>query len=228
MASSPPSQTKHLNASPDMDRLCKPNKRNLYPGIRPYRENVTIGEKHGYFNGSICHGPSGKKYILMSMPTSCTIDAIWEVMIREEIGHIYTLETLSENVWEKHEEWKVLERKPGPPGLHIVIHQHKETGQQIKRYVVREWIDHKQPPKCIFKLLGSKHLKKSIPVAIHCKAGCGRAGTLACAMELYFNPSLSVHELVDKMRKQRMYLVSTQNQLDFLLAFQKLLLLNTC
>lgn len=214
-------QQQFLTASVETHRLVAPNTKNIYPDIRPYCDNAARGHTHGYINGSHCRGPSDRPYLLMTMPTNETIEATWEVLVQQDIHQVFTLDRLAERTWEKGDKrWEVVQRKPLIQGIYVVYHKNRETGYTVQRVVVSNWKDHQAPPPCIFRILAQTSMQ---PVAIHCKAGCGRTGTLVCAFELYRNPKLPLSSLISFMRQQRMWLVATQKQYDFLLHLKQLL-----
>lgn len=86
------------------------------------------------------------------------------------------------------------------------------------------WPDHGVPPSVrplldMVRLVRDTQASETLPVLVHCSAGCGRTGTI-CAIDYVWGllragkltKDFSLHTLVREMRKQRVAMVQTTEQ----------------
>ncbi|CAI8031702.1 Tyrosine-protein phosphatase non-receptor type 12 [Geodia barretti] len=99
--------------------------------------------------------------------------------------------------------------------------------QQIRQYHYSSWPDHGRPaePQPVLRMINMMHdyrKRLDVPLLVHCSAGCGRTGTIiaidiarSMIIQRHIPESLSPHDIVESMRKQRPAMVQAKEQYIF-------------
>lgn len=100
----------------------------------------------------------------------------------------------------------------------------KEEERTVCQFHYSAWPDHGIPTQVkplleMVRLIRDCQASETLPVLVHCSAGCGRTGTI-CAIDFIWgllrtgklNSDFSLYELVKDMRRQRIAMVQTVDQ----------------
>ncbi|XP_040482816.1 tyrosine-protein phosphatase non-receptor type 22 isoform X3 [Ursus maritimus] len=201
-------------------------KKNRYKDILPYDHSrvelalITSDEDSNYINANFIKGVYGPKgYIATQGPLSTTLLDFWR-MIWEHSVLIIVMACMEfemgkkkcERYWTEPGE---LPRQVGPFSISC------ET-RTIYQFHYKNWPDHDVPSSIdpILELIWdvrSYQEDDSVPICIHCSAGCGRTGVI-CALDYTWMllkdgilpENFSVFSLIQEMRTQRPSFVQTQ------------------
>ncbi|XP_034510021.1 tyrosine-protein phosphatase non-receptor type 22 isoform X3 [Ailuropoda melanoleuca] len=212
-------------------------KKNRYKDILPYDHSrvelslITSDEDSNYINANFIKGVYGPKgYIATQGPLSTTLLDFWR-MIWEYSVLIIVMACMEfemgkkkcERYWTEPGE---LPRQVGPFSISC------ET-RTIYQFHYKNWPDHDVPSSIdpILELIWdvrSYQEDDSVPICIHCSAGCGRTGVI-CALDYTWMllkdgilpENFSVFSLIQEMRTQRPSFVQTQEQYE--LVYQAIL-----
>ncbi|PNF17113.1 hypothetical protein B7P43_G09096 [Cryptotermes secundus] len=101
---------------------------------------------------------------------------------------------------------------------------HVSEERTVCQFHYSAWPDHGVPPLVrplldMVRLVRDTQASETLPVLVHCSAGCGRTGTI-CAIDYVWgllragklNKDFSLYKLVQDMRKQRIAMVQTKEQ----------------
>uniref|UniRef100_UPI00358EB89E tyrosine-protein phosphatase non-receptor type 22-like n=1 Tax=Myxine glutinosa TaxID=7769 RepID=UPI00358EB89E len=196
-----------------------------------------------YINASFIFGVNGPQtYIATQGPLPHTISDFWQMiwdynvqMVIMACKEIELGKRKCEKYWAEMEETKTF-------GKFIITCEavHEETPEYCVRklnltwekemhcvlqYHYNGWPDHGVPesPGPILDLIDSlPELSPDNPLCIHCSAGCGRTGAI-CAIHHTWSllqrqcimGDFSISGVIKEMRKQRIYMVQTKNQYEF-------------
>ncbi|XP_077622972.1 tyrosine-protein phosphatase non-receptor type 22 isoform X1 [Crocuta crocuta] len=225
-------------------------KKNRYKDILPYDHSlvelslITSDEDSNYINASFIKGVYGPKaYIATQGPLSTTLLDFWR-MIWEYSVLIIVMACMEFEMGKKKCEryWTEPGELPlqvGPFSISCEAENRKsdyiirtlkaklnsET-RTIYQFHYKNWPDHDVPSSIdpILELLWdvrSYQEDDSVPVCIHCSAGCGRTGVI-CAIDYTWMllkdgiipENFSVFSLIQEMRTQRPSFVQTQEQYE--------------
>ncbi|XP_011221977.1 tyrosine-protein phosphatase non-receptor type 22 isoform X2 [Ailuropoda melanoleuca] len=232
-------------------------KKNRYKDILPYDHSrvelslITSDEDSNYINANFIKGVYGPKgYIATQGPLSTTLLDFWR-MIWEYSVLIIVMACMEfemgkkkcERYWTEPGE---LPRQVGPFSISCEAENRKsdyiirtlkakfnsET-RTIYQFHYKNWPDHDVPSSIdpILELIWdvrSYQEDDSVPICIHCSAGCGRTGVI-CALDYTWMllkdgilpENFSVFSLIQEMRTQRPSFVQTQEQYE--LVYQAIL-----
>ncbi|XP_077928706.1 tyrosine-protein phosphatase non-receptor type 22 isoform X2 [Halichoerus grypus] len=225
-------------------------KKNRYKDILPYDHSrvelslITSDEDSNYINANFIKGVYGPKgYIATQGPLSTTVLDFWR-MIWEYSVLIIVMACMEFEMGKKKCEcyWTErgeLPRQVGPFSISCEAENRKsdyiirtlkakfnsET-RTIYQFHYKNWPDHDVPSSIdpILELIWdvrSYQEDDSVPICIHCSAGCGRTGVI-CAIDYTWMllkdgilpENFSVFSLIQEMRTQRPSFVQTQEQYE--------------
>ncbi|XP_045860229.1 tyrosine-protein phosphatase non-receptor type 22 isoform X2 [Meles meles] len=223
-------------------------KKNRYKDILPYDHSrvelslITSDEDSDYINANFIKGVYGPKgYIATQGPLSTTLLDFWR-MVWEYSVLVIVMACMEfemgkkkcERYWTEPGE---LPRQVGPFSISCEAENRKsdyiirtlkakfnsET-RTIYQFHYKNWPDHDVPSSIdpILELIWdvrSYQEDVSVPICIHCSAGCGRTGVI-CAIDYTWMllkdgilpENFSVFSLIQEMRTQRPSFVQTQEQ----------------
>ena len=201
---------------------------NRYDGIYPYEHN-SIKIDGEYINASLIHN----KYIATQAPLPNTFDKFWKMVFNYKVPMILMLTKLTENGRIKaHKYWpselgekkvfgdisvKLLKVYRNNVFTHrICILSNNKLSRAVHHFHYKNWPDYSIPNNSedIHQLLNLLDKYTGIPL-IHCSAGIGRTGVMV-ALHLKKHNGKSTYEIVEKLRKERAYMVNTENQYMFI------------
>ncbi|XP_066208520.1 tyrosine-protein phosphatase non-receptor type 22 isoform X2 [Saccopteryx leptura] len=225
-------------------------KKNRYKDILPYDHSrvelslITSDEDSSYINANFIKGVYGPRaYIATQGPLSTTLLDFWR-MIWEYSVLIIVMACMEFEMGKKKCEryWA----EPGEPPLQLgpfsiscgaenrksdyiirtlKVKFNSET-RTIYQFHYKNWPDHDVPSSIdpILELIWDVRCYQeddSVPICIHCSAGCGRTGVI-CAIDYTWMllkdgiipENFSVFSLIQEMRTQRPSLVQTQEQYE--------------
>nr|XP_036861267.1 tyrosine-protein phosphatase non-receptor type 22 isoform X1 [Manis javanica] len=225
-------------------------KKNRYKDILPYDHSrvelslITSDEESNYINANFIKGVYGPKaYIATQGPLPMTLLDFWR-MIWEYSVLIIVMACMEfemgkkkcERYWAEPGE---VQLQLGPFSVSCEAENRKsdyiirtlkakfngET-RTIYQFHYKNWPDHDVPSSIepILELIGDVRCYQeddSVPICIHCSAGCGRTGVI-CAIDYTWMllkdgiipENFSVFSLIQEMRTQRPSLVQTQEQYE--------------
>ncbi|XP_006728527.1 tyrosine-protein phosphatase non-receptor type 22 [Leptonychotes weddellii] len=225
-------------------------KKNRYKDILPYDHSrvelslITSDEDSNYINANFIKGVYGPKgYIATQGPLSTTVLDFWR-MIWEYSVLIIVMACMEFEMGKKKCEcyWTEpgeLPRQVGPFSISCEAENRKsdyiirtlkakfnsET-RTIYQFHYKNWPDHDVPSSIdpILELIWdvrSYQEDDSVPICVHCSAGCGRTGVI-CAIDYTWMllkdgilpENFSVFSLIQEMRTQRPSFVQTQEQYE--------------
>ncbi|VCW49272.1 unnamed protein product [Gulo gulo] len=225
-------------------------KKNRYKDILPYDHSrvelslITSDEDSDYINANFIKGVYGPKgYIATQGPLSTTLLDFWRMVWEYSILVIVMAcmefemgKKKCERYWTEPGE---LPRQVGPFSISCEAENRKsdyiirtlkakfnsET-RTIYQFHYKNWPDHDVPSSIdpILELIWdvrSYQEDVSVPICIHCSAGCGRTGVI-CAIDYTWMllkdgilpENFSVFSLIQEMRTQRPSFVQTQEQYE--------------
>ncbi|XP_012899866.1 tyrosine-protein phosphatase non-receptor type 22 isoform X4 [Mustela putorius furo] len=223
-------------------------KKNRYKDILPYDHSrvelslITSDEDSDYINANFIKGVYGPKgYIATQGPLSTTLLDFWR-MVWEYSVLVIVMACMEfemgkkkcERYWTEPGE---LPRRVGPFSISCEAENRKSNyiirtlkakfnseTRTIYQFHYKNWPDHDVPSSIdpILELIWdvrSYQEDVSVPICIHCSAGCGRTGVI-CAIDYTWMllkdgilpENFSVFSLIQEMRTQRPSFVQTQIQ----------------
>ncbi|XP_037949787.1 phosphatidylinositol phosphatase PTPRQ [Teleopsis dalmanni] len=217
--------------------------KNRYADIFPYDKNRVIldidAEGSDYINASFIDGYRRKKeYIATQGPKlESTLD-FWRMVLQHNVRVIVMVTQFREADVVKCHEYFPYKSK----GINVSIkkketfelydrteiyvsHYQYDLKQKVVHFYFKKWPDHGVPsdPNQLItfaKKVKSEKVPSYSPIVVHCSAGVGRTGTfigLDIIMQRIKSESkINVYETVKKLRFQRMKMVQTQAQYNFL------------
>uniref|UniRef100_A0A2K5RB60 protein-tyrosine-phosphatase n=1 Tax=Cebus imitator TaxID=2715852 RepID=A0A2K5RB60_CEBIM len=201
-------------------------KKNRYKDILPYDYSrvelslITSDEDSSYINANFIKGVYGPKaYIATQGPLSTTLLDFWR-MIWEYSVLIIVMACMEYEMGKETEK-----RKSDYIIRNLKVKFNNET-RTIYQFHYKNWPDHDVPSSIdpILELIWDIRCYQeddSVPICIHCSAGCGRTGVI-CAIDYTWMllkdgiipENFSVFSLIQEMRTQRPSLVQTQEQYE--------------
>ncbi|CAB3369447.1 Hypothetical predicted protein [Cloeon dipterum] len=200
-----------------------------------------------YVNANFIKGASGSlAYIASQGPLPNTANDFWRMVIECEVQVIVMACNEEESGKHKCENYWVdregEEKQHGMAKIRLLkasvvcpdflvrtmLLSYKKNNIKIERTVCQfhysAWPDHGVPPLVrplldMVRLVRDTQASETLPVLVHCSAGCGRTGTI-CAIDYVWGllragkltEDFSLYKLVRDMRKQRIAMVQTKDQ----------------
>ncbi|XP_027716192.1 tyrosine-protein phosphatase non-receptor type 22 isoform X2 [Vombatus ursinus] len=205
-------------------------KKNRYKDILPFDHSrvklslVTSDEDSHYINANFIKGVYGPRaYIATQGPLATTLLDFWR-MIWEYSVLIIVMACMEFEMGKKKCEryWT----EPGETVLQCGPFSISCETRTIYQFHYKNWPDHDVPSSIdpILELIWEMRcyqVDDSVPICIHCSAGCGRTGVL-CAVDYTWKllkdgiipVNFSIFSLIQDMRTQRPSLVQTQEQYE--------------
>ncbi|XP_002715464.2 tyrosine-protein phosphatase non-receptor type 22 isoform X1 [Oryctolagus cuniculus] len=225
-------------------------KKNRYKDILPYDHSlvelslITSDEDSSYINASFIKGVYGPKaYIATQGPLPTTLLDFWR-MVWEHSVLIIVMACMEfemgkrkcERYWAEPGETQLLvgpfsvsceaERRKSHYIIRTLKAKFNGETRTIYQFHYKNWPDHDVPSSIdpILELIWDVRCYQegdSVPICIHCSAGCGRTGVI-CAIDYTWMllkdgiipDNFSVFSLIQEMRTQRPSLVQTQEQYE--------------
>ncbi|GLH15910.1 Tyrosine-protein phosphatase Lar, partial [Gryllus bimaculatus] len=202
-----------------------------------------------YINANYIKGASGSPaYIASQGPLPHTVNDFWRMVVQCEVQVIVMAcneeesgKHKCENYWVEHEGE---EKQFGMVAIQLMkasvvcpdflvrtmrlkyTKNHSSTQEErtVCQFHYSAWPDHGVPPLVrplldMVRLVRDTQASETLPVLVHCSAGCGRTGTI-CAIDYVWGllragkltKDFSLFTLVREMRKQRIAMVQTKEQ----------------
>ncbi|XP_062962280.1 tyrosine-protein phosphatase non-receptor type 22 isoform X1 [Cynocephalus volans] len=228
----------------------KNTKKNRYKDILPYDYSrvelslITSDEDSSYINANFIKGVYGPKaYIATQGPLSTTLLDFWR-MIWEYSVLIIVMACMEfemgkkkcERYWAEPRERQLqfgpfsisceAEKRKFDYIIRILKVKFNSETRTVYQFHYTNWPDHDVPSSInpILELIWDVRCYQkdnSVPICIHCSAGCGRTGVI-CAIDYIWMllkdgiipENFSVFSLIQEMRTQRPSLVQTQEQYE--------------
>nr|XP_015102977.1 tyrosine-protein phosphatase non-receptor type 22 isoform X1 [Vicugna pacos] len=225
-------------------------KKNRYKDILPYDHSrvelsmITSDEDSSYINANFIKGVYGPKaYIATQGPLPTTLLDFWR-MIWEYSVLIIVMACMEfemgkkkcERYWAEPGEMQLqvgpfsitceAENRKSDYTIRTLKAKFNSETRTIYQFHYKNWPDHDVPSSIdpILELIWDVRCYQednSVPVCIHCSAGCGRTGVI-CAIDYTWMllkdgiipENFSVYSLIQEMRTQRPSLVQTQEQYE--------------
>uniref|UniRef100_A0A8C3VTW3 protein-tyrosine-phosphatase n=1 Tax=Catagonus wagneri TaxID=51154 RepID=A0A8C3VTW3_9CETA len=201
-------------------------KKNRYKDILPYDHSlvelsmITSDEDSSYINANFIKGVYGPKaYIATQGPLPTTVLDFWR-MIWEYSILIIVMACM------EFEMGKEAENRKSDYTIRTLKAKFNSETRTIYQFHYKNWPDHDVPSSIdpILELIWdvrSYQEDNSVPICIHCSAGCGRTGVI-CAIDYTWMllkdgiipENFSVFSLIQEMRTQRPSFVQTQEQYE--------------
>ncbi|XP_071083720.1 receptor-type tyrosine-protein phosphatase mu-like [Haliotis cracherodii] len=214
--------------------------KNRFVALYAYdHSRVVLTDGSDYINANYITGHDDTPtYIATQGPTHVTIADFWQMIWQENVTEIVMLTNLMEKKKKKCEQYWPAENKSNCYGDFSITNKKAVVRAEfitstfvvkksIEERVVRHfhftsWPDHGVPsaPALVsFWRMVKQEGKKGRPMVIHCSAGVGRTGTFIALdhlMEEAENENkVNVFMCVGKMREDRMNMVQTVSQYEF-------------
>ncbi|KAJ9584822.1 hypothetical protein L9F63_020843 [Diploptera punctata] len=201
-----------------------------------------------YINANYIKGASGSPaYIACQGPLPHTVNDFWRMVVECEVQVIVMAcneeeagKHKCENYWVEREgeekqfgmvAIRLVKASTVCPDFLVRTMRLKYTTSQspheertICQFHYSAWPDHGVPPLVrplldMVRLVRDTQASETLPVLVHCSAGCGRTGTI-CAIDYVWgllragklSKDFSLYKLVQDMRKQRIAMVQTKEQ----------------
>ncbi|RZF37293.1 hypothetical protein LSTR_LSTR005625 [Laodelphax striatellus] len=201
-----------------------------------------------YINANYIKGASGSPaYIASQGPLPHTVNDFWRMVVQCEVQVIVMAcneeeagKHKCENYWVEAEgqekqfgmvSIRLVKASTVCPDFSVRTMKLKYTNQQsnteertVCQFHYSAWPDHGVPPLVrplldMVRLVRDTQASETLPVLVHCSAGCGRTGTI-CAIDYVWGllragkltKDFSLLSLVREMRKQRIAMVQTKEQ----------------
>ncbi|XP_045402805.1 tyrosine-protein phosphatase non-receptor type 22 isoform X1 [Lemur catta] len=225
-------------------------KKNRYKDILPYDYSrvalslITSDEDSSYINANFIKGVYGPKaYIATQGPLSSTLLDFWR-MIWEYSVLIIVMACMEfemgkkkcERYWADPGEMQLqfgpfsisceAEKRKSDYVIRTLKAKFNSETRTIYQFHYKNWPDHDVPSSIdpILELIWDVRCYQeddSVPICVHCSAGCGRTGVI-CAIDYTWMllkdgiipENFSVFNLIQEMRTQRPSLVQTQEQYE--------------
>ncbi|XP_040854236.1 tyrosine-protein phosphatase non-receptor type 22 isoform X2 [Ochotona curzoniae] len=225
-------------------------KKNRYKDILPYDHSrvelslITSDEDSDYINASFIKGVYGPKaYIATQGPLPATLLDFWR-MIWEHSVLVIVMACMEFEMGKKKCEryWaepEGMQLQVGPFSISCEAEKSKSDYiirtlkakfnseiRTVYQFHYKNWPDHDVPSSIdpILELIWDVRCYQdsdSVPICIHCSAGCGRTGVI-CAIDYTWMllkdgiipDNFSIFHLIQEMRTQRPSLVQTQEQYE--------------
>ena len=235
--------SEQLNAS---DQLYEPanedeQSNNRYVNILPYRHSrITVGDTHRYMNASRIDDA----FVCTQAPLEHTLDDFWIMVWEQQTSLIVMLTDTQPNKAIVY--WPLIDQTLLISGTgisvtatHEMVHQthtirvfrlgrtfdeeHEEM--EVLHLQYHAWPDYGVPcldelyPFVEFVESSRRHQPQGHQTLVHCSAGVGRTGTFLAILLARARESVDFFVLVQKMRRQRMWMVQTLEQYKFLRVF---------
>ncbi|ALC42717.1 Ptp52F [Drosophila busckii] len=217
--------------------------KNRYADIYPYDKNRVIldidTEGSDYINASFIDGHSRKKeYIATQGPKPESVMDFWRMILQHNVHVIVQVTDFQEgNKIKCHKYYPYNVR-----GLRVsikskesfevydrtelsVVHEKYGLKEKVIHFFFKKWPDHGVPDDPTHLISFVKKVKAEkrpnySPIVVHCSAGVGRTGTFIgldlIMQRLKSESKINIFETVKKLRFQRMKMVQTQQQYEFL------------
>nr|CAD7440839.1 unnamed protein product [Timema bartmani] len=215
-------------------------KKNRYKDILPSR--VKLSEYVGvpgsnYINANFIRGASGSPaYIASQGPLPHTVNDFWRMVVEWDVQVIVMACSVEEAGKHKCEKYWVDHENEEKEFGNVKIRLVKASVicpdylvrtmliKKVCQYHYVAWPDHGVPSKVrplvdMVRKVRETQVSETVPVLVHCSAGCGRTGTI-CAIDYVWgllrsgklSKDFSLFKLVQSMRKQRIAMVQTKEQ----------------
>ncbi|KAG8517647.1 Tyrosine-protein phosphatase non-receptor type 22, partial [Galemys pyrenaicus] len=201
-------------------------KKNRYKDILPYDHSrvelslIPSDEDSNYINANFIKGVYGPKaYIATQGPLPTTVLDFWR-MIWEYSVLVIVMACM------EFEMGKEAERRKSDYIIRTLKVKFKNETRTFYQFHYKNWPDHDVPASIdpILELIWDMRCYQaddSVPVCVHCSAGCGRTGVI-CAIDYSWMllkdgiipENFSVYSLIQEMRTQRPSLVQTKEQYE--------------
>ncbi|XP_048252749.1 uncharacterized protein LOC124144893 isoform X2 [Haliotis rufescens] len=216
-------------------------KKNRFVALYSYdHSRVVLTEgADDYINANYIKGHDDNlKYIATQGPTPVTITDFWQMIWQENVTEIVMLTNLMEKKKKKCEQYWPAEYESDCYGDFSITNKkavaradyttatflvRKSTEERVVRHFhFTSWPDHGVPsaPALVnFWRMVKQEGAKGRPMVIHCSAGVGRTGTFIALDHLMDEAEnenkVNVFMCVSKMREDRMNMVQTMSQYEF-------------
>uniref|UniRef100_A0A8D8PTC7 protein-tyrosine-phosphatase n=1 Tax=Cacopsylla melanoneura TaxID=428564 RepID=A0A8D8PTC7_9HEMI len=201
-----------------------------------------------YINANFIKGASGSMaYIASQGPLPHTVNDFWRMIVQCQVKVIVMACNEKESGKHKCENYWVeeegVDKQFGMANVRLIKasticpdfcvrmlkltytnSQNKVEERTVCQFHYSAWPDHGVPPLVrplldMVRLVRDTQASETLPVLVHCSAGCGRTGTI-CAIDYVWgllragklNRDFSLFTLVREMRKQRIAMVQTKEQ----------------
>ena len=211
--------------------------KNRYDDILPYRHTrITLGETGRYINANrVLHT------ICTQAPLEHTIDDFWTMVWEQQASMIVMLtDTQPEKAivyWpDLHQTW--IGKSISVTTTQEVIHHgyilrilrmemktDRDHSIEVMHLQYHAWPDHGVPsPSELYPFVQlverfREQQPDGHPLLIHCSAGIGRTGTFLAILHARQTEEAAIFPIVQEMRRQRMYMVQTFEQYQFIKTF---------
>ncbi|CAG2057195.1 unnamed protein product [Timema podura] len=192
-----------------------------------------------YINANFIRGASGSPaYIASQGPLPHTVNDFWRMVVEWDVQVIVMACSVEEagkgcvptvlDLLDRDLGRTLLDQSKATRSEHSPVSVNQTTVLQVERKVCQyhyvAWPDHGVPSKVrplvdMVRKVRETQVSETVPVLVHCSAGCGRTGTI-CAIDYVWgllrsgklSKDFSLFKLVQSMRKQRIAMVQTKEQ----------------